>query len=104
MLLTAPTGAAAFIISGLTLHSALLLGRGKYGKFQPLSRDRLNSLRSKLSHLVLLIIDEISMVGANMLLEIHKRLQQIKAMLPDVAFGGIRRFIPTASRWPGPNI
>ena len=89
VLLTAPTGAAAFIISGLTLHSALLLGRGKYGKFQPLSHDRLNSLRSKLSHLVLLIIDEISMVGANMLLEIHKRLQQIKAVLPDVAFGGI---------------
>ena len=89
VLLTAPTGAAAFIISDLTLHSALLLGRGKYGKFQPLSHDRLNSLRSKLSHLALLIIDEISMVGANMLLEIHKRLQQIKAVLPDVAFGGI---------------
>lgn len=29
VLLTAPTGAAAFIITGLTLHSALLLGCGK---------------------------------------------------------------------------
>lgn len=75
VLLTAPTGAAAFIISGMTLHSALLLGSGKYSGFQPLNHDRLNSLRSKLSRLTLLIIDEISMVGANMLLEIHKRLQ-----------------------------
>ena len=29
------------------------------------------------------------MLGSNMLLEIHKRLQQIKAVLPDVAFGGV---------------
>ena len=73
----------------MTLHSALLLGRGKYGRFQPLSHDKLNSLRSKLSNLALLIIDEVSMVGSNMLFEIHKRLQQVKAVLPDVAFGGV---------------
>ena len=89
VLLTAPTGAAAFIISGMTLHSVLLLGSGKYSGFQPLNHDRLNSLRSKLSHLTLLIIDEISMVGANMLLEIHKRLQQIKAVTPGITFGGV---------------
>ena len=89
VVLTAPTCAAAFIISGMTLHSALLLGSVKYSGFQPLNHDRLNSLRSKLSHLTLLIIDEISMVGANMLLEIHKRLQQIKAVTPDIIFGGI---------------
>ena len=80
VLLTAPTGVAAFLINGMTLHSALLLGRGKYGGFQPLSHDRLNSLRSKLSNLVLLIIDEVSMVGSNMLLEIHKRLQHSKQL------------------------
>ena len=56
VLLTAPTGAAAFIISGMTLHSALLLGSGKYSGFQPLNHDRLNSLRSKLSRLTLLIL------------------------------------------------
>ena len=89
MLLTAPTGAAAFIISGMILHSALLLGSGMYSSFQPLNHNRLNTLRSKLSHLTLLIIDEISTVGANMLLEIHKRLQQIKAVMPDISFGGV---------------
>ena len=58
VLLTAPTGAAAFIIGGMTLHSALVLGTSRYNGFQPLNHDRLNSLRGKLSKLVLLIIDE----------------------------------------------
>ena len=88
VLLTAPTGVAAFNISGMTLHAALLLGKSKHG-FQPLSHDRLNTLRSRLSKLILLIIDEISMVGCNMLFEIHKRLQQIKGTPPDVMFGGV---------------
>ena len=88
-LLTAPTGVAAFNINGMTLHSALLLGRSKYSGFQPLSHERLNSLRSKLSRLLLVIIDEVSMVGSNMLLEIHKRLQQIKGVSDDAVFGGV---------------
>lgn len=89
VLLTAPTGVAAFNINGMTLHSALLLGRSKYGGFQPLNHDKLNTLRTKLTHLTLLIIDEVSMVGSNMLLEIHKRLQQIKGVAPDITFGGV---------------
>ena len=89
VLLTAPTGVAAFNINGMTLHSALLLGCSKYAGFQPLSHDRLNTLRSRLSKLMLVIIDEVSMVGCNMLLEIHKRLQQIKGVLSGVMFGGV---------------
>ena len=89
VLLTAPTGVAAFNIGGMTLHSAFLLGCSKFSTFQPLGADRLNTLRSRLSHLALLIIDEISMVGSTMLLEIHKRLQQIKGVGSDVLFGGI---------------
>ena len=38
---------------------------------------------------MLIIIDEVSMVGCNMLLQIHKRLQQIKGVLPDITFGGV---------------
>ena len=38
---------------------------------------------------MLVIIDEVSMVGSNMLLEIHKRLQQIKRVSPDVTFGDV---------------
>ncbi len=43
----------------------------------------------KLSHLTLLVVDEVSMVGSNMLLEIHKHLQQIKGVSADHMFGGI---------------
>ena len=61
VLLTAPTGVAAFNIQGMTLHSALLLGTTKFSS-QPLTHDKLNTLRMKLANLQLLIIDEISMV------------------------------------------
>ena len=73
----------------MPLHSAFLLGRNKHSGFQPLGHDRLNMLRSKLSHLMLVIIDEVSMVGSNMLFEIHKRLQQIKGVSDDVTFGNV---------------
>ena len=76
VLLTAPTG-VAFNLQGMTVHSALLLGTSKFTT-QPLTQDKLNNLKTKLSNLHLLIIDEISMVGSNMLLQIHKRLQQLK--------------------------
>ena len=49
-------------------------------------------MRCKLSKLMLLITDEISMVGPNMLLEVHKRLQQIKGVTSDsttCTFGGV---------------
>ena len=86
VLLTAPTGVAAFNIQGMTVHSALLLGTSKFTT-QPLTQDKLNTLRTKLSNLQLLIIDEISMVGSNMLLQIHKRLQQLKGKGDDTTFG-----------------
>ena len=73
-LLTARTGFAAFNINGLTLHSAFLLGRSKCSGFQP------DTLRTKLSRLMFVIIDEKSIVGSTMLLEIHKRLKQIKGI------------------------
>ena len=85
------TGVVAFNINGMTLHSALLLGTSKYTGFQPLSHDKLNSLRTKLSNLALIIIGigEVSMVGSKMLLEIHKRLQELKGVTADVTFGGV---------------
>ena len=36
-----------------------------------------------------MIVDEVSMVGSNVLLEIHKRLQQIKGVSDDAVFGGV---------------
>ncbi|XP_078660053.1 uncharacterized protein LOC144904785 [Branchiostoma floridae x Branchiostoma belcheri] len=83
---------AAFGINGMTLHSALSLSCGlNRGKdYQPLSSDRLNTLRSRLGKLKLLVVDEVSMVGADLLYHIHRRLQDICGSPdPDSRFGGV---------------
>ena len=81
VLVTAPTGVAAFNVDGMTIHSALLLrvSRSRSGE-PPLAFEKLNTLRSKLENLTLLIIDEISMVGSEMFLDIHRRLNEIKGI------------------------
>ena len=91
VLLTAPTGVAAFNIEGMTIHSALLLHTQKRSNDSgQLSFEKLNSLRSKLENLHLLIIDEVSMVGADMLLNIHRRLDEIKGISGDnIWFGNV---------------
>ena len=91
VLLTAPTGVAAFNIGGMTVHSALLLRTSKYSNCgDSLTFDKLNSVRSKLENLQLIIIDEVSMVGSDMLLNIHKRLCEIKGVSNDgPLFGNI---------------
>ena len=94
VILAAFTGTAAFNIEGMTLHSALSLpaGRTKKSEYQSLNSnpDRANTIRSKLSKLKLLIIDEISMVGADMLYHIHRRLDEITNRTnTDQYFGGV---------------
>ena len=89
VLLTAPTGVAAFNIGGMMIHSALLLRTSSYGKEgEALASEKLNTLRSKLSNLQLIIIDEVSMVGSDMLLNVHKRLCQLKGA-SDCLFGNV---------------
>ena len=92
LLLTSFTGTAAFGIEGTTLHSALSFscGPNKKKDYQPASSEKLNTLRSRLGKLKLLIIDEVSMVGADLLYHVHKRLQDITGRSdPDSRFGDI---------------
>ncbi|XP_035683454.1 uncharacterized protein LOC118420666 [Branchiostoma floridae] len=90
VLLTAYTGVAAFNIDGLTLHSAFLLETTtKSHEYRSLGSDKLNTLRSRLSKLRLLIIDEVSMVGANILLQVHRRLEDIMGAGTDTTFGNV---------------
>ena len=61
---------------GTTLHSAFKLG--KFGtEYRSLNDKSLAELRENLAHLKLLIIDEISLVSADMLYTIHMRLTEI---------------------------
>ena len=87
ILVTAPTGAAAYNISGHTLHSAFLLPCTRSDDYIPLSSEKLAALKEEIGNTKVLIIDEISMVGADMLLTIHRRLCDI--MGNDDPFGRV---------------
>ncbi|KAK4317103.1 hypothetical protein Pmani_011785 [Petrolisthes manimaculis] len=86
-----PALLAAFNIDDMVLHSALSFGVGdKRKEYQALSSDKANTLRTHLGKLRLLIIDEISMVGSDMLCTIHRRLEEIaRRQESDTRFGGV---------------
>ena len=87
-MLTAPTGKTAHNIHVITLHSAFALPVTEFGGEMPnLSSDVLNTLRSKLLCLKLIIIDEISMVGSKIFSQINHRLKAILDTSLD--FGGV---------------
>lgn len=78
VVLTAPTGTAAYNVKGATLHTVFSLSKMLSVPYKPLGESTLNSLRQKLEHLKILVIDEISMVDMKLLMYIHGRLCQIK--------------------------
>lgn len=89
VLLTAPTGTAAFNINGMTIHSALGIFKSLSVDHATLSEDKINNMRSKLENLQILIIDEISMVNKRLLFFVHERLRQLKKMPENCLFGGV---------------
>ena len=87
VLKVAPTGKAAFNISGNTLHSAFKIPANRGFEYCTLDRDRLNTIRTQLRKLEVIFIDEISMVGSGMFTFLNLRLQQI--MGTPKPFGGV---------------
>ena len=86
--LCAPSGKAAFLINGSTLHSAFALPVVQFGGEMPkLSEDIANTIRNELYNLKFLIIDEISMVGCRVLYQVDTRLRQIMGF--NKYFGGV---------------
>lgn len=78
ILIYAPTGRAAYHVNGSTLHSLFgILPNKTLKNYRKLSYSQLNTIRVQMSSLKILIIDEVSMVGANMLNFINQRLQEI---------------------------
>lgn len=86
VVLCSPTGNAAFLINGTTLHTVFACSQFS-GNMSELSSDIANSIREKLFHLKLPIIDEISMVGSTLLSRVETRLRQI--LRKNELFGGI---------------
>ena len=75
ILLAAPTGMAASLIGGTTLHSAFRFNFGD--ALQALSDKNIDDARVHLADLKIIILDEMSMVKSDQLYQIHLRIQEI---------------------------
>ena len=81
----APTGAAASLIEGMTLHKAFGF---KYTKFTSLPDKDRDRKKAELRNLKLVIIDEVSMMKGDMFYQLDLRLQEVKDRR-GVPFGGV---------------
>ena len=105
ILLTAPTGKAAYLIGGTTIHPAFSVPANQNLVYKPLTSEKLNTLRTKMVGLKVLFIDEISMCGSNLFSFIDFRLQEIKQR--SAPFGGVHlicvgdlfQLHPVMDRW-----
>uniref|UniRef100_A0A8C9XAX3 ATP-dependent DNA helicase n=1 Tax=Sander lucioperca TaxID=283035 RepID=A0A8C9XAX3_SANLU len=89
VLLTAPTGVAAYNINATTIHHSFAIGNNVSLPYQPLTEEKVNTLRARLKDLQILVIDEISMVDPKLLTYIHGRLRQIKQCGDFSPFGNV---------------
>ena len=87
--LVAPTGTAAFNISGRTIHSLLSLPIPLGSSLTDLSPVALASLQERLRGLQLLVVDEMSMIGRKMLGAMDERLRQVFPARRGEWFGGV---------------
>ena len=91
VLITAPTGSAAFQIGGSTIHSTFLL----YDNFKSKpSWEKRTQMQSKLEHMMLSITDEISMVGFKQ----FQSMNQTMCTLKGTTDGDWGRYMCTCSR------
>jgi ATP-dependent DNA helicase PIF1 len=86
-MVTAPTGVAALLIGGTTLHSALGLGLGQGAPEDIVARLRADRRRA-IQRLQTLVIDECSMLSCELFEKIARVLQLVRGT--DAPFGGVR--------------
>ena len=86
---TAFTGTAASNIEGQTLHASF--GFSFDNKHYSLSDKSRDQKRAALKNLKMVIIDEVSMVKADMLYQLDLRLQEITEKV-GIPFGGVSIF------------
>lgn len=86
----APTGVAALAIGGQTIHSFFWIDPGEEVYLETrLDPDREARLYPKLAKVEVIVVDEISMVRADLLDEIDRRMRAAKGQ-PRLSFGGAR--------------
>ncbi|XP_066600982.1 ATP-dependent DNA helicase pif1-like [Prorops nasuta] len=79
VIVSAPTGIAAFNIDGLTIHRVFQLPveHGRTAKYRVIRYSTIKIIREELKNVTLIIIDEISMISNVTLMYIHLRLVEI---------------------------
>lgn len=85
--LAAPTGVAAILINGKTLHSIFKLPR-KSKEYKPLTGEAALNLTNKLQNVKYLILDEYSLIGCKTLAMINRRCKEAKGN-SDEDFAGL---------------
>ena len=84
---TAPTGTAANLIDGQTIHSTF--GFSFQNRYTSLPGKKLAILRDTFENVSIVIIDEVSMVKSEQLYELHLRLNELGRLEnPNEIFGG----------------
>lgn len=85
---------AAANIDGVTIHSIFAIPvQSRKQDYQQLSNEILAVMRNEFRRLKILVIDEISMVGHDTLMYVHRRLQDIMGTTdPDEYFGDVSVF------------
>ena len=99
------TGTAASNINGVTAHSMFNLSFGSKG-YTKIDPKKLDSKRAQLKNFFMLVIDEISMISADILYATEARCQEITQRY-DLPFGGVAVFVfgdmmqlrPVMAKW-----
>ena len=86
--LLAPTGCAAFLISGTTIHTGLRSSISSSENFETPGDSTLLKLRREWAGVKMVIIDEMSMISLETLAAIDQRLKAITGK-HDQSFGGL---------------
>lgn len=84
----APTGIAALIISGATIHSFFRIKPEDFYSPKPLDKELTRNLFPKLRKVERIVIDEISMVRADLLDEVDRRMRLANDV--ELPFGGVK--------------
>ncbi|KAB0799246.1 hypothetical protein PPYR_07126 [Photinus pyralis] len=106
VLLVAFTGMAAHNIGGVTAHAAFCLVPTIGDAEKMLPPDKANSMAASLQHLKLIIIDEISMLPAELLNQISSRLKQTRRTTAEfgsvsvIAVGDFNQLAPVGGAMP----
>ena len=82
----APSGTAAFLIGGETLHSLFYLPVGP-AKLEPLQGEKLVELQRRFQKVGILIIDEKSMIGQEIFWMVNERLKEARPHFKTEPFG-----------------